>query len=126
MNGPSFLNRYLPFWMTSYVQRIIAVLVAVIAIVLPVFNYAPKLFQWFIRERVRKLYRRLRIVDKALLTDLTPPQVQALQTDLESITRAASIVPMRNSELFFDLRTHIDRTRTQIASKARSRASKVA
>ena len=34
-NGPSFLNRYLPFWMTSYAQRIIAVLVAVIAIVLP-------------------------------------------------------------------------------------------
>jgi TRAP-type uncharacterized transport system substrate-binding protein len=126
MNGPSFLNRYLPFWMTSYIQRIIAVLVAVIAIVLPLFNYAPKLFQWFIHERVRKLYRRLRIVDKALLTDLTPPQVQALQTDLESITRAASIVPMRNSELFFDLRTHIDRTRTQIASKARSRASKIA
>jgi TRAP-type uncharacterized transport system substrate-binding protein len=123
-NGPSFLNRYLPFWMTSYVQRVIAVLVAVIAIVLPVFNYAPKLFLWFIRERVRKLYRRLRIVDAALLTDLAPPQVQALQTDLESIARAASIVPMRNSELFFDLRTHIDRTRTQITSKARSRATK--
>jgi TRAP-type uncharacterized transport system substrate-binding protein len=123
-NGPSFLNRYLPFWMTSYVQRVIAVLVAVIAIVLPVFNYAPKLFLWFIRERVRKLYRRLRIVDAALLTDLAPPQVQALQTDLESIARAASIVPMRNSELFFDLRTHIDRTRTQITSKAQSRATK--
>jgi hypothetical protein len=33
-NGPSFMNRYLPFWMTNYVQRTIAVLVAVIAIVL--------------------------------------------------------------------------------------------
>jgi hypothetical protein len=42
-NGPSFLNRYLPFWMTNYVQRIVAVLVAVIAIVLPMFNFAPKL-----------------------------------------------------------------------------------
>src|SRR6185503_3627791 len=45
-NGPSFLNRYLPFWMTSYAQRAIAVLVAVIAIIVPLFNYAPKLFQW--------------------------------------------------------------------------------
>jgi TRAP-type uncharacterized transport system substrate-binding protein len=116
-NGPSFLNRYLPFWMTSYVQRIIAVLVAVIAIVLPVFSYAPKLYLWFIHERMRKLYRRLRVVDKALLTELTTPQVQALQTDLENISRAASIVPMRNSELFFDLRTHIDRTRTHLASR---------
>ena len=116
-NGPSFLNRYLPFWMTSYVERTVAVLVAVIAIGLPVFSYAPKLYLWFIRDRVRKLYRRLRIVDKALLTELTPPQVQTLQNDLDSIRRAASIIPMRNSDLFFDLEIHIDRTRTHAASR---------
>ena len=128
-NGPSFLNRYLPFWMTSYVERTVAVLVAVIAIVLPMFNYAPKLYLWFIRDRVRKLYRRLRIVDKALLKDLTPPQVQALQNDLENIDRAASIIPMRNSELFFDLEYHIERARTHITlrlTEVRNRAIKVA
>ena len=116
-NGPSFLNRYLPFWMTSYAQRIIAVLVAVIAIVLPVFSYAPKLYLWFVRVRLRKLYRRLRLVDKALLTELTVPQVQALQTEFEGIDRVANIIPMQNSDLFFDLRTHLDRTRTQIAMR---------
>jgi TRAP-type uncharacterized transport system substrate-binding protein len=116
-SGPSYMNRYLPFWMTSYAQRIIAVLVAVIAIVLPVFNYAPRLYLWFIRERVRRLYRRLRIVDRALLTELSSSQMQTLQTDLESIARAAAIVPMRNSELFFDLRTHIDRTRATLSSR---------
>ena len=128
-NGPSFMNRYLPFWMTSYVERTVAVLVAVIAIVLPMFNYAPKLYLWFIRDRVRKLYRRLRIVDKALLKDLTPPQVQALQNDLENIDRAASIIPMRNSELFVDLEYHIERTRTHITlrlTEVRNRAIKVA
>jgi hypothetical protein len=66
---------------------------------------------------VRKLYRRLRIIDKALLTELTTPQVQSLQNDLESVGRAASIIPMRNSELFFDLEYHIERTRTHIASR---------
>jgi TRAP-type uncharacterized transport system substrate-binding protein len=116
-SGPSYMNRYLPFWMTSYVQRVIAVLVAVIAIVLPVFNYAPRLYLWFIRERIRRLYRRLRLVDRALLTDLTAPQVQTLQSDLESIARAATIVPMRNSELFFELRNHIDRTRTNLTAR---------
>ena len=124
-DGPSFLNRHLPFWMTSYVERTIAVLVAAIAIGLPVFSYAPKLYLWFIRDRVRKLYRRLRIIDKALLTELTPSQVQTLQNDLNSIRRAASIIPMRNSELFFDLDYHIDRTRTHIALvEVRSRATK--
>ena len=128
-NGPSFLNRYLPFWMTSYAQRIIAVLVAAIAIVLPVFSYAPKLYLWFVQDRMRKLYRRLRLVDKALLAELSVPQGQSLQTDLDGIDRAAGIVPMRNSDLFFDLRTHIDRTRTHLAARlaeARSRAAKAA
>ena len=126
-SGPSFLNRYLPFWMTSYAQRVIAVLVAVIAIVVPVFNYAPRLFLWLIHERVRRLYRRLRIVDNTLLSGPNTSQVQALHSELESIARAANIVPMRSSELFFDLRSHIDRTRTHLASAdAQSRAAKVA
>jgi hypothetical protein len=116
-NGPSFLNRYLPFWMTSYAQRILAVLVAVVAIVLPVFTYAPKLYLWFVRDQISKLYRRLRMVDKALLTELTAANVQSLRTDLENIDRAASVVPMRNSDLFFDLRTHIDRTRAHLDAR---------
>ena len=88
-----------------------------VAIVLPVFNYAPKLYLWFVRQRVRRLYRRLRLVDKALLAEPTAIQVQTLQSELENITRAATIVPMRNSELFFDLRNHIDRTRTNLTAR---------
>jgi len=126
-NGPSFLNWYLPFWMTNYAQRVIAVLVAVIAIVVPVFNYVPKLFLWFIHDRVRRLYRRLRIVDNALLAGVGASEMKALQAELEGIVRAANIVPMRSSELFFELKSHIDRTRGNFASaEARSRRAKVA
>jgi len=119
-NGPSFLNRYLPFWMTSYAQRVIAVLVAAIAIVIPVFNYAPKLYLWFIRERVRRLYRRLRLVDQELMTELGASDMRAVELELDSIARAASVVPMRNSELFFGLVSHIDRTRSQLDHRMRT------
>jgi hypothetical protein len=116
-NGPSFLNRCFPFWMTSYGQRVIAVLVAVIAIVLPVFSYASKLYLWFVRDRMRKLYHRLRIVEDASQTELTAPQVESLQTELENIDRAARILPQRHSDLFFILGQHIILTRTQLASR---------
>lgn len=66
---------------------------------------------------MRKLYRRLRIVENALLTELTIPQVQALQTDLENIDRAVNIVPMRHSEIFFGLKRDIDLTHTHLASR---------
>ena len=126
-NGPSFLNWYLPFWMTNYAQRVIAVLVAVIAIVVPVFNYAPKVFLWFIHERVRRLYRRLRIVDRVLLSEPDTSEMKVLHAELESIVRAANIVPMRSSELFFELKSHIDRTRSNLASaEMRNRTARVA
>jgi hypothetical protein len=117
-NGPSVLNQYLPFWMTSYAQRVLAVVVAAIAIVLPLFNYTPKLYLWFIRERVRRLYRRLRVVDKELTMELSPSAAQTIRIEIDSIARAAAVVPMRNSELFFGLITHIDRTRTQLGQRS--------
>ena len=111
--------------MTSYAQRVVAVLVAVIAIVVPVFNYAPKLYLWFIRERVRRLYRRLRIVDKELLRRVRPIRRAGLQSELGSIARAASILPMRNSEVFFALTTHIDRTRAHLDNRLRPGAEQL-
>ena len=47
-NGPSLLQRHLPLWLTVHVQRAIAVLVAAIAIGIPLFNFAPRLYLWFV------------------------------------------------------------------------------
>ena len=69
-NGPSFLNRYLPFWMTSYARRTIAVLVAAIAIVLPVFSYAPKFYLWLVRDWMRKPWPA-RIISRCTRSRLT-------------------------------------------------------
>ncbi len=128
-NGPSFLQRHLPLWLTTYVQRAIALLVAGIAIAFPLFSFAPRLYLWFWQDRVRKLYRRLRVVEEALQTELSVSQVEALQTDLENIDRAARILPKRHSDLFFVLQNHISLTRTQLASRlveARSYTTKIA
>ena len=116
-NGPSFLNKYLPFWVVPHVLRLLAVLLAGGAIVYPLFNFAPKLYRWFLQDRMRKLYRRLRIVEDASQTQLTAPQVVTLQTELENIDRAARILPQRHSDLFFILEHHITLTRTQLASR---------
>ena len=51
-NGPSYLQKYLPLWMTVHAQRAIAVMVAAVAIGLPVFHYMPMLYQWIMRRRL--------------------------------------------------------------------------
>lgn len=117
--GPSFLNRYLPFWMTSYAKRTIAVLVAIFAIVLPLFNYAPRLYRWYFRERIIKLYRRLRTIERELHSALTETQITDLQRNLEHIDKAAGLlgVPDRFSDLFYSFKIHINVTRTHLASR---------
>jgi hypothetical protein len=128
-NGPSFLNKYLPYWIVPHVLRLLAVLLAGATVIYPLFNFAPKLYQWFLQDRMRKLYRRLRIVEEAAQTELTAPQVGSLQNELEEIDRAARmILPQRHSDLFFILEHHITLTRTQLASRlveVRSRIAKV-
>jgi TRAP-type uncharacterized transport system substrate-binding protein len=118
-NGPSFLQRHLPLWLTVHVQRAIALLVTAIAIGFPLFNYMPKVYMWFVRENMSKLYRHLRRIEKALQTEITAPQVVALQGDLEQIDQTASHlwIPIRHSGLLFSLKVHINLMRTRLASR---------
>ena len=117
-NGPSFLARYLPFWMTVYAQRAIAFIVAVLAIVFPAFGFAPRLYEWLVQQRLRKLYRRLRVVEIALQRGPTAAQIKILRSELAEIDHAAAAVPLRQSDLYFTLRYHLDQTRSRLAKAA--------
>jgi TRAP transporter TAXI family solute receptor len=118
-NGPSLLSKYLPLWMTTYVQRTIAFLVAALAIAFPAFGFAPRLYEWFVRQRFRQFYQRLRAIDNALQAPLTLGKAEALQAELDDIDRATVTVPMRHSDLYFMLRYHLDRTRYRLIEVSR-------
>ena len=49
-------------------------------------------------------------------TDLTASQLDQIQSDLERIEQSANNlgVPLRHSDLFFDLKTHIDLVRQHL------------
>jgi hypothetical protein len=105
--------------MTTYVQRTIAFLVATLAIVFPVFGFAPRLYEWSVRQRFRQLYQRLRGIDNAIQARLTPAEAETLQAELDDIDRATVTVPMRHSDLYFMLRYHLDRTRSRVIEASR-------
>ena len=101
----------------------------IVAIGLPLFNFAPRLYLWFVKSHMTKLYRRLRVVEKELQAEATIPKVVTLQTELENIDQAASILPMRHSDLFFDFNRHIESARARLAARLvelRSQMAKVA
>ncbi|MFY9835356.1 MAG: TAXI family TRAP transporter solute-binding subunit, partial [Xanthobacteraceae bacterium] len=91
-NGPSLLAKYLPLWMTIYVQRTIAFLLATLAVAFPVFGFAPRLYAWFIQHRLRQLYRRLRVIENAIQTKLAAAEVEALEAELDDIDKSTRSV----------------------------------
>src|SRR5947209_6854232 len=115
-NGPSLLQRYLPFWMINVTKRMIAVFLTAVANIVPLMNYAPKLYQSFVHAYVAKLYRRLRLLEDELQRAPTASQTAKMHADLENIDRAAKTLPMRHSDLFFSLRVHIDLVRARLVS----------
>ncbi len=128
-NGPSLLQRNLPLWLTVHVQRAVALLVAAVAIGIPLLNFAPKLYLWLVKSYMAKLYRRLRVVEKESQSELTVPRAVALQAELENIDQAASILPMRHSDLFLEFNRHIESARARLVSRlveVRSQVAEVA
>lgn len=119
-NGPSFLHRHLPFWMTGYAQRAIAVLVAVIAIVPPLFHYLPLLYKWTMRRRLLYWYDQLKVLEASI--DANPSDKHLIERlfEVERIEDAVSHIrfPLAFTDQLYNLRSHIDIVRRRLAPRA--------
>jgi TRAP-type uncharacterized transport system substrate-binding protein len=115
-NGPSYFNKYLSYWTVSLIKKIIAVILSCAVVLVPFSRIVPSLSTWVVRNRMRDLYRRLRFVEAEMQTAPTAAQLDALQADLERIEHSANNlgVPIRHSDLFFDLKTHINLVRQRL------------
>jgi TRAP-type uncharacterized transport system substrate-binding protein len=118
-NGPSYLDGYLSYWSVSLIKKIIAVVLSCAVLLVPFSRIVPNLSTWVVRDRMRDLYRRLRLVEAEMQADPTTSQLDALQSDLEIIEQSANDlgVPVRHSDLFFELKTHIDLVRQRLSSR---------
>jgi TRAP-type uncharacterized transport system substrate-binding protein len=127
-NGPSVLNRYLPFWLTNHVQRALAVFVTVFAIILPLFSYAPKLYKGLVEYRLHAMYRRLRAIEAILHKDIASTEVAGLEADLASVDRAIHVlaIPMQHSDQFFAIKSHLDLVRVQLGLRRAELAAQLA
>jgi hypothetical protein len=119
-NGPSFMQRHLPLWLTVHVQRAIAVLVTAIAIGLPLFHFVPQTYNWVTRRRLFYWYDQLKALEASFDTGLSDKRLTEKQMEIERIEDAVSRirVPRAFSDQVYNLRSHIDIVRRKIASRA--------
>ena len=119
-NGPSYLRRHLPLWLSVHVQRAIAVLVAGVAIGLPLFHYLPLLYKWNMRRRLLYWYGQLKALEASFDASPTDKHLLEKQIEIERIEDAVSRIrfPLTFTDQLYNLRSHIDIVRRKITSRA--------
>jgi hypothetical protein len=117
-NGPSFMQRHLPLWLSVHAQRAIAVLVAAIALGLPLFRFLPVAYNWLTRRRLFYWYAQLKALEASFDTDPAGKQLAQKQAEIERIEEAVSHIrfPLTFSDQLYNLRSHIDIVRRKITS----------
>lgn len=115
-SGPPFLQRYMPFWVANLIQRLLVLLVPLIAVVIPVMRIFPGVYAWRVRMRVFRWYRVLRSVEAEARKKPSPERVRELLAELADIEDHVSRtrVPVTYSDYAYNLKLHIDLVRLRL------------
>jgi hypothetical protein len=115
-SGPSFLQRYLPFWVAVLVQRMMVMLVPLIAVLIPLMRILPSVYTWRVRRRIYRWYGELKYLEHDLEQNREPQRITEYLKRLDQIEQRVSKlkVPLAYSGQFYMLRQHIGFVRDMI------------
>jgi hypothetical protein len=118
-NGPSFMQRHLPLWLSIHVQRAIAVVVTSIAIGLPLVHFLPQGYNWMTRRRLFYWYAELRALEASFESMTNHKDLVKKQAEIAHIEYEISRInfPLTFADQVYNLRSHIDFVRRKIASR---------
>lgn len=109
--GPPFLQRYLPFWVASAIDRGKILLLPALTLLLPLFRIAPPLYRWRIRSRIYRWYEILRGIESDLRAqaDIAKLREHAeTLSEMEGELDDLDSVPLSYMEEFYNLRLHVE------------------
>jgi TRAP transporter TAXI family solute receptor len=65
--GPPLLQRYLPFWLANFTERMWVALLSIMVVLIPLARVLPPLYTFRIRSRVFRWYRDLRQIEEEVV-----------------------------------------------------------
>jgi TRAP transporter TAXI family solute receptor len=116
-SGPPFLQRYMPFWLATLLNRMILMAIPIIGVLLPALRFAPMLYTWRMRRRLLRWYRELKRLENE---GGGPEKIREKQARLEQIEDAVDHLrlPIGFANQLYDLRLHIDMVRRRLLQTA--------
>ena len=108
-SGQPVLQRLLPFWVASMVDRAKVMLIPLVMLLMPLVRAAPPLMRWRTRRKIYLWYSDLREIDERLVGGLSGPELDQELARLKAIEHQVAYVdvPLSYMEEFYHLRLHL-------------------
>ena len=114
--GPPLLQRYLPFWAASLVDRLKVMLLPLVVLMIPLLRFLPPIYTWRMRARIYRWYQKLEEVEDSLAG--SPSEAERLEAlhRLDRLERDLGRldVPLAYAQQLYHLRQHIEMVRRRI------------
>ena len=115
--GPPFLMRYLPFWAAIFIDRMIVLLIPLLALLFPLIKVMPPIYRWRVRSSIYRWYNELQEVDNETFdAPLNQAQTDRLSHELDRIEEEVNKVktPLSYADQLYNLLLHIDLVRKKL------------
>ena len=114
--GPTFLQRYLPFWVATFLTRMKIMLLPLIVLLFPLFKIMPLAYRWKMRSKIYRWYAKLETVDPKIHRQNLTKHLDDYLLELDLIEEQVSniSVPLAYSDELYALRLHIDMLRNEL------------
>ncbi len=115
-SGAPFLQRNLPFWLATLIDRFIIFVIPVIVVLLPMIRMIPHIYRWRIRRRIYQRYGELKFLETQLKPMASAEELREFIEKLDDIEERVNQlrVPLEYSDHVYELRQHIDYVRERL------------
>lgn len=117
-SGPPVLQRILPFWLASLVDRMKLMVIPLLVLLMPLFRVAPPLVRWRTRRKIYLWYVTLRQIDQRAIHGMSTAEAQESLDGLKVLEQqiAQIGVPLSYMEEYYNLRLHLNLVRSRVES----------
>lgn len=111
-----FLYNYLPYWIADLIGKLVFLLIPIVGVLFPMMRFLPTLYDWTIRQRIRRLYGELRVLDEQSTAARDKQNIDRITAALEYLEEQANglRVPVAYASQLYDLRQHIGVVRATV------------
>ena len=125
--GLPFLDKYLPFWMSTFVSRVLVLLLPLLALLIPIIKTIPQIYTWLVNRKIMGYYGELHFLEMQIEGNHEEQMISKYGEELNAIDRKVNMLQLPNSftQHVYELKGNVDLVRSKLDRLSRSAINKV-